>query len=284
MTTGASAWAPPAAKPRPESRRPSPISERVVAAVGGRLPTPTQAIMVKELKLIWRVPQRRIGLLQSVLAPFVLILAVFVGDLRALDRLPEWTALGLPAIMFFSAWGLGANMLGMESRGLATLLLTPAPRWQIFVGKGMAYAVMAMIPTTVYAVTLALTARSPLIFAGLVAGIGTALAVLGVNMIAALYFTFPFDEESTTRQRSGGGCATGLVQVAVIPLAMAVAAAPTTMPLVLTVWLNRSDFAVFVALAGAIFAAGFFTWAAHYAGRMLAAREAEVLASATLER
>ncbi|GIK72981.1 MAG: transporter [Chloroflexota bacterium] len=284
MTTGASAWALPAAEPKPQPRRRSPLSEPIVAAIGGWLPAPAQAMMVKELKLIWRVPQRRIGLLQSVLAPFVLILAVFVGDFGALGRLPEWTALGLPTIMFFSAWGLGTNMLGMESRGLATLLLTPSPRWQIFMGKGVAYAVMAMIPTAVYAVTLGLTARSPLIFAGLVAGIGAALAVLGVNMIAAVYFTFPFDEENTTRQRSGGGCMTGLVQVVVIPLAMAVAAAPTTMPLALTVWLNRSEFAVWVALAGAIFAAGFFVWAAHYAGRTLAVREAEVLASATLER
>jgi ABC-2 type transport system permease protein len=284
MTTGASAWAPPAIEPKPGLRRQPPISERVVAAVGSWLPAPAQAMMVKELKLIWRVPQRRIGLLQSILAPFVLILAVFVGDLGALSHLPEWTALGLPAIMFFSAWGLGTNMLGMESRGLAMLLLTPSPRWQIFAGKGVAYAVMAMIPTAVYAVTLGVTVRSPLIFAGLVAGIGTALAVLGVNMIAAIYFTFPFDEENTTRQRSGGSCVTGMVQVVVIPLAMAVAAAPTMLPLAVVVWLNRSEFAALVALTGVLYAAGFFAWAASYAGRVLGLREAEVLAAANLER
>ncbi len=284
MTTGASAWSLPVGEAKPTPRKRFSTSERIVAVLGGWLSAPAQAMMVKEMRLIWRVPQRRIGLLQSVLAPFALIMAVVVGDLSALSRLPEWTALGLPAIMFFSAWGLGTNMVGMESRGLATLLLTPAPRQQIFLGKGLAYAVMAMIPTAVYAVTLGFAARSPLIFAGLVAGIGTALAVLGINMIAAVYFTFPFDEENTTRQRSGGGCSTGLVQVVVIPLAMAIAAAPTTLPLAISVWLNRPEFAVFVGVLGMAYAAGFFAWAARYAGNALTLREAEVLAAASLER
>ena len=192
--------------------------------------------------------------------------------------------MGLPAIMFFSAWGLGTNMIGMESRGLAALLLTPAPRWQIFAGKGFAYALMAMAPTVVYALVLSLSARSLLIFAGLVAGIGTALTVLGVNMIAAVYFTFPFDENNTTRQRAGGGCSTGLVQVIVIPLAMTLAAAPTTLPLTAAIWSNHPLIAVVAAVAGMLYAIGSFGWSAKYAGRKLEEREAEVLAAASLER
>lgn len=279
MTTGAAAWSLPARASQPHRR-----AVRAPAGASGlTLPAPAaRAVLVKEVKLAWRVPQRRIGLLQSVLAPFVLIGAFFLGDVDALRRLPEWTALGLPAVMLFAAWGLSANMIGMESRGLATLLLTPAPRWQILAGKGFAYALMALIPTSVYALVLGFVVGSPLVLLGLLAGIATALTTVGVNMITGVYYAYPFDENATTRQRSGGGCSTGIAQTIVTPLAMAVAAAPATLPLTIGVWLNRPEIAVLGAGAGLIYAAGLFSWTTRYAGAALAAREAEVLAAATL--
>lgn len=284
MTTGAAAWRLPAFEGKPPPRRQAAPSERIAIPGGAWLPAPVSAMMVKEMKLIWRVPQRRIGLLQSVLAPFVLIFAIFFGEMDALSRLPAWTALGLPAVMFFAAWGLSTNMIGMESRGLATLLLTPAPRWQILAGKGLAYVLMALVPTAIYAIVLGMAAGSLLILYGLLAGIGTSLAAIGVNMIAAVYFTFPFDENNTTRQRSGGGFSTGIAQVMVVPLAMVIAAAPTTLPLMLGVWLNRPEFAALGALAGLVYAVTFFAWATRYAGCALSLREPEVLAAAKLER
>ncbi len=284
MTTGASAWAPPSFEARQQRRSQKALSDYLAPLTAGWLPGPLFATAVKEVLLIWRVPQRRIGLLQSILAPFALIFAIFFGDMDALSRLPEWTAMGLPAIMFFAAWGLGTNMIGMESRGLATLLLTPAPRHQIFAGKGLAYALMALIPTSLYAIVLGIAARSPLILYGLLAAIGTALAVLAVNVIASIYFTFPFDENNTTRQRSGGGFSTGIAQVVVVPLAMALAAAPATAPTLLSIWLGRFEFAALSAPLGLIYAAVLFRWSTQYAGSVLEGREAEVLAAASLER
>ena len=254
-----------------------------IAAFGfGWLPVPVQAMLAKELKLAWRVPQRRIGLLQSVLAPFALIIAIFLGEMDALSRLPEWTAAGLPAIVLFAAWGLSSNMLGMESRGLATLLLTPAPRWQLLLGKGLAYALMALIPTALYAALLAVIARSPLIVFGLLAGVSTALVVIAVNMVAAVYYPYPFDENRTTRQRSGGSLATGIVQIVVVPLAMAIATAPATLPMLLGVWWKLPLLTAIGTLAGLVYAGVLFAGIAHYAGQKLTLREAEVLAAASL--
>jgi ABC-2 type transport system permease protein len=285
MTTGASAWTPPTFETAPhQDVRGLSFSDRLAVLTARWLPAPVLATALKEIKLIWRVPQRRIGLLQSILGPFVLIFAVFFGEMDALSRLPEWTAMGLPAIMFFSAWGLGTNMIGMESRGLATLLLTPAPRRQIFAGKGIAYAVMALIPTSIYALVLGFAARSMLIFYGLLAGIGAALAVIAVNTIASIYFTFPFDENTNTRQRAGGGFVTGLAQIIVVPLAMMVAVTPATLPMLLGILFDRPEFAALGAPLGVLYAVILFVWATRRAGKLLEGREAEVLAAANLVR
>ncbi len=284
MTTGASAWSLPIPEAKPAARPRVRLSDRVAAIGFGWLPAPARATMVKELKLIWRVPQRRIGLLQSILAPFVLIFAVFFGDISALSRLPEWTAMGLPAIILFAAWGLSSNMLGMESRGLGTLFLTPAPRWQIFAGKGIAYGLTALIPTAFYAAVLGFTARSPLIIFGLIAAIGTALTVIAVNMVASIYITFPFDESVTTRQRSGGSCSTGLAQILLLPIAMAIAGLPTTVPMAAGIWFNLPLLIPIGAFAGVIYAAALFVWATRYAGRVLTEREPEVIMAARLVR
>lgn len=284
MTTGAATWSLPAPKAAP-ARRPINTSDAIGAIGFAWLPAPARAMLVKEFKLTWRVPQRRIGLLQSVLAPFALIVAIFFGEMEALSRLPEWTAAGLPAIMLFAAWGLSTNMLGMESRGLATLLLTPAPRQQLLLGKGLAYTLMALAPTALYAAVLAAIARSPLVIVGLLAGIGTALVVVAVNMMAAVYYSYPFDENSTVRQRSGGGWRTGVVQIVVVPLAMAVTAAPATLPMLVGVWWGLPlAVTVLGTLAGLTYALILFGWTTYYAGKVLTAREAETLAAASLAR
>jgi len=284
MTTGAAAWSAPALAPRKVQQKRTSTGDAIAALGFAWLPTPARAMLAKELKAIWRVPQRRIALLQSVLAPFVLIIAVFFGEMDALSRLPEWTALGLPAIMLFAAWGLSTNMLGMESRGLTMLLLTPALRWQLLLGKGLAYSLMAFVPTAIYAAVLTVIAGSSLILFGLLAGAGTALAVIAVNMVASVYYPFPFDENRTTRQRSGGGCATGVVQVVFAPPVMAVAAAPTVLPMALGVWWKLPLLTTLGTLIGLIYAAVLFVALARYAGQVLTTREAEVLAAATLER
>lgn len=280
MTTGAATWALPTSEGKQPKRPFQSTGERIAPFAGGRLPTPIGAVAVKELRMIWRVPQRRIGLLQSVVAPFVLILAALIGDIEAISRLPEWTALALPGVMLFSAWGLSTNMLGMESRGLATLLLTPAPRWQIFAGKGLAYLLTALFPTAVYTGILALTVGSAFIFYGLVAAVSMAVVVIAVNTAVAPYVTYPFDENSPTRQHAGGKWMTGVVQVLGVPLAIFVISAPATTPLILGVWWNRPEVAGVGVLAGLAYAVGVCSVAVRWAGAQLTRREPEVLEAA----
>jgi hypothetical protein len=104
-------------------------------------------------------------------------------------------------------------------------------------------------------------------------------------MMAAVYYSYPFDENSTVRQRSGGGWRTGIAQIVVVPLAMAVTAAPATLPMLAGVWWGLPlAVTVLGTLAGLVYALILFGWTAYYAGQRLTEREAETLAAASLTR
>ena len=103
-------------------------------------------------------------------------------------------------------------------------------------------------------------------------------------MVASIYITFPFDENVATRQRSGGSCSTGLAQIILMPIAMAIAGLPTTVPMAAGIWFNLPLLIPIGAFAGLAYAAALFVWATRYAGRVLTEREPEVIMAARLER
>ncbi|MBW7882306.1 MAG: hypothetical protein H3C34_06685, partial [Caldilineaceae bacterium] len=241
ITTGVAIWQPaPANRRKPARHEPAPgagAGERLLAW----LPPQVRAILFKEFILIWRVPQRRISLFQSVFVPVVFVVAFLFNEGANMRAAPSWFGLALPVVGLFVAWGIGANMLGMESRGLSVLLLTPADRRQLLIGKGLAAWFVALAPTTIYGAALFYFTHEPLVLYGWLAAITTTLATTGVNIVASVLFPYPFDENSVTRRRSGGGCSAGLGQVLVVPMAMVLAALPTAAPGVLGYWLGHPE-------------------------------------------
>ncbi|MCB0023948.1 MAG: hypothetical protein KDD91_13030, partial [Caldilinea sp.] len=73
-------------------------------------------------------------------------------------------------------------------------------------------------------------------------------------------------------------------QVILLPIAMAIAGLPTTVPMAAGIWFNVPALIPIGAFAGLTYAAILFVWATRYAGRLLTAREPEVLMAARLER
>ena len=62
---------------------------------------------------------------------------------------------------------------------------------------------------TVYGAVLAFFVRDVGMIAAWLSALGVVLTTVSIGMLASIYFPYPFDEESTSRQRSGGGCTTG---------------------------------------------------------------------------
>ena len=93
---------------------------------------------------------------------------------------------------------------------------TPAPCWQIR-RQGHRLRPVAGHSHDLLCRHPGLRAALLIIF-GMIAAAGTALTVIGVNMIACIYITFPFDESVTTRQRSGGASRPGWRRSSCCPL------------------------------------------------------------------
>ncbi len=287
--------APPQAATRPATRSGTQPARRVQPAPAGRagawaallstLPPAMRAIFVKELKALVRLPQRRIGLIQGFLAP--LLFAGFI----LLDRdsgdgfFSPWLALGLPALALLNGWTAGLNMLGWEGPALPTLLSTPVPRRYIFLGKGLAHALMAAAPVAAYGLALAAAMRSSLMAAGLVAGLGVTGAVAAVTMAASVFFPYPQKVESASRQSSfgSGGCLSSLGNLLLTPLALALVSSPTGLLLALAVLQQNELFAWAGAALALPLGAALYWFGAAWAGRLLLGREAEIIEATRLQ-
>jgi ABC-2 type transport system permease protein len=247
------------------------------------LPADLQELMRKELRLIWRTPQRRIGLLQGLIFPLI-----FVG-MSALDsgpreELPPWLGLLLPAFAVFTAWIAGQNALGMEGNGLSTLFLTPVPRHRYWLAKGIVLTALSAAPALLLGLVWLLFRSSWQSIAGLLAIPGVTLATLAVTNLASIFFPFPVrTERQRVRGTRGGGCVAGLGNAILLPAAIGLAILPPAAVLLAAQllaipWLGLAGGAFATVYGVALFAAvGVVA-----TGRLTLQREAELITATKL--
>jgi ABC-2 type transport system permease protein len=245
----------------------------------GWLPPDIAQIASKELKSIWRLPQRRVGLIQGILFPFIMMGAILLQTDSSL-RLPGWIGLLLPLYALFMFWALTQNMLAWEGFGLATLLLTPIPRQRVFIAKGLAFLLVAGVPFLLIGLVMVAFLRNWQSVAGLMTGLNIGLTTLGVASVASVLFPVRVNLEAKRMRRSvfstGGGCLTGLAMVSLVPIAMIMIAIPAIVPLALGAWWERPLIALLGSLIAILYAIFIFWGGAYLGGQLLLEREAEV--------
>ncbi len=246
------------------------------------LPADIAQLFVKELKSIWRLPQRRVGLIQGVFFPFIMMGAfLFTGD--SSSEVPPWMGYFIPFYAFFMFWTNSMNMLGWEGYGLATLLLTPTPRQRIFVAKGMALMVVVGTPFLIISVLLANYVRSWQAYTGILTGITMGMTTIGVSAVASVLFPMRVKLEGKQTQQSllqtGGGCLTGIASVFLVPLIIWIVAIPAALPMAVAGFMERP----LIATIGSVIVPAyglFIAWGGtRLAGNLLTEREAEVFAT-----
>lgn len=244
----------------------------------GWLPDDMAELIEKEFRSVWRIPQRRVGLVQMVILPFFLMGGfLFGGD--GFD-LPPTSGLFLPLYAVFMFWSTSQNMLAWEGRGLATLLLTPVPRWRIFYAKGFTLWVLAAVPFLVIGGVMLVLAPGWQVVAGIVTGLAAGLTTMAVTAVASVLFPMRMNLESRRMRGSlqtAGGCLPALASTFLVPIVIVIASAPLAIAPVLGWWLERP----WLALVGLIFSVGYalllFHFAAKFAGTLLLEREGQVM-------
>ena len=245
----------------------------------GLLPNDIAELTRKELKSIWRLPQRRVGLIQGVLLPIIMTGAIFVQSDRAF-QLPSWIGLALPVYAMFMFWATTQNMLAWEGHGLATLLLAPVPRQRVFIAKGLAFLLVAGAPFVLIALVMVNFTRSWQSMGGLITGLSMGLTILGVASVSSVLFPMRINLEAKRTRNSvfstGGGCLTGLAMVFLVPIIMALVAVPAAIPLALAAWWERPSLGIIGSVIGILYGLFIFWGGTTMAGQLLLEREADV--------
>jgi ABC-2 type transport system permease protein len=266
----------------PRARREKQARPRRAGRSWGWLPGDLQQLMVKELRLLWRTPQRRIGLLQGLIFPLIFGgISLFDTDLP--DVLPAWLGLLIPAFAIFMAWIAGQNSLGMEGKGLPFLLLTPVPRWRYWLAKGVVLGTLSSVPSLLLGLLFVFFQPSWQGIAGLLATPGAVLATLAATNLGSIFFPFPVRTEGGRVRGGGGGCVAGLGNAVVLPAAISLAILPPALLLLAGQLLGAPWLGLVAGVLTIVYGAVLFAGAGVIgAGRLTLQREAELIEATRL--
>ncbi|MCA9949107.1 MAG: hypothetical protein KDE48_05640 [Anaerolineales bacterium] len=258
------------------------------------LPTDLAHIIHKELKAVWRTPQRRVGLIQGLLAPVFMVGFIFFRNDSSFNSGPSLSSvtnynfigLGLPLYALFIYWVTAFNMLGWEGKGLPTLFLTPIPRQRIFLGKSIALYCIASLPFLLVGIVFAFVLSDWVSVGGVLTGLIAGLSTVGVVAVFAARFPSPVDQKSRRRRSNistRGGCLPALANIVLLLPLIFLLAVPAAIPLLLAYFFEL-PWILFIALPLTTAYALFIFWlGCRLAGGLLSTREPEVLAATRVE-
>jgi len=243
------------------------------------IPYSVQQIFLKEIRAIWRVPQRRIGLIQGLLLPIFFTGPALLQEDAPQAMLGQYIWLILPVYAIFTTWVFSMNLLGWEGRSLATLLATPMSRWPLLLGKSLALLTLVLTPITFLTIAIIIYQRSIYGLMGWFIALGVTSTILGLMAIASVLFPYPVNLDSYRQQMSlsGGSCVASLVNTLVIPLLIGVITSPISGLIAWSIWRQQASLIVVAAIAAPIYGALLLLTGTYVAARLLSNREAEVL-------
>jgi ABC-2 type transport system permease protein len=238
----------------------------------------TRELVIKELRLLWRTPRRRMQLLQAFVMPAVL------GALHFRDGLPEAGLGFFPVVLaLFIGMITFQNMVGLEGAGLTSVLLSPLPRHELFRAKGIALGLVAGVPMTVVGVVLFGVTGD---VSGL-AGLGTAFAVGAAILTASSMVSIKFpikvsDDNKRGSGSGGGGLVAGLMVGLVVPLTTAFLSAPAWAVLIIGVVAGSAPVTIVAGVVGVVYGVILFRYGTRLAGKTFLSDERNIYVSLDL--
>lgn len=252
------------------------------------LPDDLAVLVGKELRSVWRVPQRRVGLLQGVLVPFFMMgpFLFSSGNVSGgLSAIPDWFALSMPVYALFLSWVNSQNMLAWEGRGLPSLLLTPQPRWRLFLAKGIVFFFLSGVPYLVVTGLVAIFVGGWTAVVVIPIGLGMILSSMSVTAVSSVLFPIPINLEAKRTRgafQSGGNFKTGCASVTIIPISIAVVSVIPSALLGVAYYFDWVWLGGLTAVFALIYGAALLYGGCRLAGNLLQEREPELVATMKL--
>ncbi len=242
------------------------------------LPADLQQLMAKELRLVWRTPQRRVGLLQGFLLPLIFGGYSFLGS-GLPDTLPPWLGFIPPLFGVFSSWVAGANALGVEEKGLPLIAVTPLPRHRFWLAKGLATLPLVALPTLAVALGALYLIPGWQSVVGLLLIPGVVLACLAVVNMGSIFFPYPVRTDGkAVKNTTRGGCISAIGNGLIVPAGISLALLPIAAPVIAAQALQIPALGYAAGLFALIYGAAiFYGLGVMLPGRLMLAREAQIL-------
>ena len=275
---------------RPPAEKEKPVMKKAQRrSVLNWLPDDLASLVGKELRSVWRVPQRRVGLLQGVLVPFFMMgpfLFSSGGNFSGgISAFPSWFGLTMPIYALFLFWVNSQNMLAWEGRGLPTLLLTPQPRWRLFLAKGLVFLFLAGVPFLIVSGLVAGFLGGWVSISAVPTGLGMGIASMAVTAVGSVLFPIPVNLEARRARgafQSGGNFKTGCASITLIPISIAVVSLPAAAPLAIAFFFDLPWLGIVGGLFSLVYGAVILYSGCRLAGNLLQEREPELVATMQL--
>jgi ABC-2 type transport system permease protein len=192
------------------------------------------AVAARELRYIVRDPRRRVQLLYGILMPVFIVLPVLARG--SLHR--EAAVLAAVTVSFFSGGLTGLNQFGVDGAAYWMNVVAGNDPGSDMLGKNTAAVLIALPATTVIAFGLAAyTGGWRYVPIAIAASMAVLAVCLGVGNVVSVLAPQPMPDAvgNVWAQRSGAGCATGMISMLarliemllLLPVGLAVLAAAT---------------------------------------------------------
>ncbi|MEZ4594454.1 MAG: hypothetical protein R3D55_25410 [Chloroflexota bacterium] len=275
---------------RPQAEKEKPAARKARrGSILDLLPEDLAVLVGKELRSVWRVPQRRVSLLQGVLVPFFMMgpfLLSGSGNVSGgLSAIPSWFGLSMPLYSLFLNWVNSQNMLAWEGRGLPSLLLTPHPRWRLFLAKGIVFFFLSGVPYLIVTGLVAFFVGGWVSYVVIPIGLGLGLASIAVTAVTSVLFPIPINLEAKRTRgafQSGGNFKTGCASVTIIPISIAVVSLPPAALLGAAYYFDLPWLGWVTAVFALVYGAALLYGGCRLAGNLLQEREPELIATMKL--
>ncbi|MCB0217866.1 MAG: hypothetical protein H6648_00840 [Caldilineae bacterium] len=252
----------------------SPVDDRS-SLVSGRLDGARwrvlRGLLRKDILSTRRSP---LSLRLAFLPPLFAVLGFFVSRSGEMPTTPAILGLGVGGFCAFTVASIGTNSFGLiDHLGVASLLLSPAPRRSILLSHGIVLLALALALAVFGGAGTALGTGDPkALVAALAAALGVGLVLTGIAHVASVLFPVYMDLERGQNQANQRSFAASFLMLLGGPVALA---APIGLPLA-TVFLAPAW------LPGALAAAALYCLVAYgllleLATRLLPAREERIL-------
>jgi ABC-2 type transport system permease protein len=250
------------------------------------VPTPVQAIFVKDLRYFWRDPQLKASMLSSLFILIVIFVGPVLGTNSGFYSVHPWSVLFSCIAPLFLTMNLSLNIFGLERQALTTLFLFPVRPQYILWGKNLAVASVAFTEQVLLAAAFAILTHGWSYFIpAIVMGAAAIAVMLGCGNMLSVFLPFRVAQFKMGRSSSGSpesGClrtVIGMLSLLTTLVILSPVIAGVVIPIVL-----KTPFLLAVTLPIALlYGLGIHQGASRFIASRLLKRMPEILALTTRE-